>query len=147
MTKLFKISLLGLLISCCGFDPNFYWIEDDGRFWRYRAFFEKHTGHDTGYIPIMYGEESAVASCRSRIWPNNSKWHQKHIVVNRLKFDRLSVNWRRAIIAHELIHCHLEVDYHIEDPEAETLQLMAALLPVDWPLTTIELIQALEEWK
>ena len=147
LVRLGCLAAILLFTTCCGVDIDFYLIEDDGRFYRYRQFFEKHTGHNTGKIPIMYGKEEVLASCRSRQFDvDGKKWHQKHIVVSQRKFDGLSVNWRRAIIAHELIHCHLEVKNHIEDPEAEGLQLMAAELPIYTFLSEEALIEAMQPW-
>lgn len=135
-----RLIILMLLMGCGPGEPlNFVQVtEDDARFWRYRAFFERHTGHNTRYIPINYGKTDATASCMPRIV--SGKWHDKNIVVNRKEFDSLPLVARRAVIAHELIHCHLEEKGHLP-PSPGQFVLMAEKL--DW--TTIDDDALLEE--
>lgn len=144
MLSMFRIFYFSLLMNCCGHELDHLIKPDDARFYRYRAFFEKVTGHHTHGIPIFYGHENGntIASCRARIW--QGRWHSKHIVVDRDVFDALSVNWRRAIIAHELIHCHLEQKGHTH---TENFELMNPDLPVNWIISKEYLITLLKPYK
>jgi len=138
------VYLLFLILTSCGTDPmkDFALEPNDGRFDRYRAYFEKHTDHDTSYIPIYYGKNSAIASCGFTVV--DGRWNFKHITVNRGRFEELTAMWRFAVIAHELIHCHLELN-HVPN-ERGRLVLMAETLDISWDLSSDELIEALQEY-
>lgn len=143
-----KLLLSILLLSACGPGECLDFEElnqDDGRFYRYRAFFEKHTGHRTHKIKINYGKSKSAASCKSRRF--GGKWHSKQIIVNPGLFDGLGLNHRRALIAHELIHCHLEESGHLPQPEGSEFVLMAPAIPIDRFISTDELIEELEYYK
>lgn len=134
-----------MFMSCCGSDyqiPMDLFVENDGRYHRYRAFFEEHTGHQTDYIPIASGE-AGLAYCTFREYMGRRI--AKYIVVNKTRFDELSPWHRRAIIAHELIHCHLDVEHTPQTGYGE-YDLMSPLFDTDYPLDEEELIEQLQPY-
>ena len=147
--QLTPTTLLLLIIgfnSCCGTDELTHIIKPNNiTFDPYRTYFEQQTGHThTSYVPIYYGnagEGNIIASCKFRT-DHHGHWINKRIVVNANRFDNLSRIWKRAIVAHELIHCHLEVKEHTE-PVKDRFGVMDAELATDIPLTNTELEQAL----
>lgn len=110
----------------------------------YREFFELHTGHDTNNVPIAFGKVH-TASCRPRIV--FGKWHNKKIYVNKYLFlNEMTDNHRRAIIAHELVHCHLEIKQH-ETYDPGRFVLMAPALNLSEEVTEEELIDQLSLYR
>lgn len=117
-----RFALLSVFIISCGtcMEIDYYESKNDGRFNRYSQYFDLITGHDTRREIIFYGKVSnpkiIIGECHIK---KNIITQQtiKYIVINKSLFDNLSVNWRRAVIAHELVHCHLAYKKHSSDPE------------------------------
>jgi hypothetical protein len=124
----------------------FFFGQPGAGFEWYRSYFEAVTGYRTN-IPIVYGKEEGLASCQYNV-DAFGHWQNKVIVVNRKEFAELSVNWRRAVIAHELVHCHLEYDHHSAvHTSVHPFVLMSVNLPVSLPLSDEDLYKAVVKWR
>lgn len=97
-------------------------------------------------VPIYFGKfkkswefwiEHPAANTIARCEFNKDvlgKWHNKHIVVNRLRWAALDKVMKEALIFHELIHCHKEYKGHDFRDKIEGFipRLMAPTLPQFW---------------
>lgn len=86
---------------------------------RHRRFFERVTGHNTRAVSIQWMQNpmefnGALGVC----FPLT-----KEVFINRRAFQDMGTNRRRAVVSHELIHCHLYIGH--SDPDNEEFSLMA----------------------
>jgi uncharacterized protein YjaZ len=134
----FLLLLLPLFVSC-GVEQQLsdkYLVGDhDNSFNEFIYMFEDATGHEVD-VPIYFGDSNGSAAlCSQR--RVGGEWYLKQIIVWKAKFERRTFAQQYHVIAHELVHCQLEVEEH--DPRDGRLMSTHLNIAVD---TTTEQVDS-----
>lgn len=123
-----------------------------------KFYFSAVTSHDIWNVPIIYREQpekDIVAACYIQRYVDTDEIASHRVEVDPVKFEKLSANWQKLVIAHELVHCYLDYrghyhdyhDYHDYHNDSEIGDLMQESFNMNQPLSDNQLKKLVLKYK